>query len=98
MKIYNGHPESLDGRTETETGTYALLDSLGISYITACHDPAFTMEECEAVEKDLGVGICKNLFLCNRQQTRFYLLMIPADKVFKTKYLSSQLGLSLIHI
>jgi Ala-tRNA(Pro) deacylase len=50
------------------------------------------MEECAAVEVRLGAPICKNLFLCNRQQTQFYLLMLPGDKVFKTKYLSSQLG------
>ena len=50
------------------------------------------MEECEAVRRDIGAPVFKNLFLTNRQQTDFYLLMIPADKPFKTKYLSSQLG------
>ena len=42
----------------------------------------------------LEATICKNLFLCNRQETEFYLLMIPGDKSFKTKYLSAQIGSS----
>jgi Ala-tRNA(Pro) deacylase len=68
------------------------LDGHGIPYECLRHSAAYTMEECAAVEARLGVPICKNLFLCNRQQTQFYLLMLPGDKVFKTKYLSSQLG------
>ena len=42
----------------------------------------------------LNVLICKNLFLCNRQQTNFYLLIMPGDKPFKTKELSKQMGVS----
>lgn len=38
--------------------------------------------------------MCKNLFLCNRQKTNFYLLMMPGDKPFKTKELSHQLGIA----
>jgi Ala-tRNA(Pro) deacylase len=72
--------------------TCHFLDTHGISYECLSHAAAYTMEECAAVESQLGAPICKNLFLCNRQQTQFYLLMLPADKVFKTKYLSSQLG------
>jgi Ala-tRNA(Pro) deacylase len=68
------------------------LDGHGIPYECLRHSAAYTMEECAAVEARLGGPICKNLFLCNRQQTQFYLLMLPGDKVFKTKYLSSQLG------
>jgi Ala-tRNA(Pro) deacylase len=48
------------------------------------------MEACLAVDAELGVTMCKNLFLCNRQKTNFYLLLMP-DKVFKTKELSSQI-------
>ena len=50
------------------------------------------MEVCEEIDKTLGATICKNLFLCNRQKTDFYLLMIPGDKTFKTKELSHQIG------
>ena len=52
------------------------------------------MEACEEVDKVLGVTMCKNLFLCNRQKTNFYLLLIPGDKPFKTKDLSAQLGVA----
>lgn len=90
--ISKGRPSSAEGREAGEIAVYDLLDSLGIEYETACHEPAFTMEACREVEKCLGVEICKNLFLCNRQQTDFYLLMLPGGKVFKTKYISSQLG------
>lgn len=77
---------------ETENAVYALLDQIGVSYEVIHHEEAHTMEICQGIEKDLGAPICKNLFLCNRQQTDYYLLLIPGDKVFKTKYLSSQLG------
>lgn len=92
MERYNGQPASLEGRLERETRVYELLNKIGMDYQTLCHEAAFTMEECETVEKELGAPICKNLFLCNRQQTQFYLLMLPGDKVFKTKFLSAQLG------
>lgn len=90
---YQGRP--LDGnesRSEAELLVYDFLDKLGMDYVTLCHPAAFTMEECELVRRDIGAPVFKNLFLTNRQQTDFYLLMIPADKPFKTKYLSSQLG------
>jgi Ala-tRNA(Pro) deacylase len=92
MEKYEGHPASDEGRSEVEVNTYRFLDALGVDYVTACHEAAFTMEQCAKIESGLGAAICKNLFLTNRQQTQFYLLMLPGDKVFKTKYLSSQLG------
>ena len=52
------------------------------------------MEVCEEVDAVLGVRICKNLFLCNRQKTNYYLLIMPGDKPFKTKELSGQMGIS----
>ena len=93
IKIYNGRPtEDNESRTPDETAVYDFLDKTGIEYTTLCHPAAFTMEECEAVRKAIGAPVFKNLFLTNKQQTLFFLLMIPADKPFKTKYLSSQLG------
>ena len=83
---YNGRPtDNNESRTEAESGVYDFLDKLGIEYITYCHQPAFTMEECAAVRKESGAPVFKNLFLTNKQQTQFYLLMLPADKPFKTK-------------
>lgn len=94
MTVYQGRPTDATEREAAELAVYNLLDTLGIGYTTACHDPAFSMEACAAVERELGVAIAKNLFLCNRQQTDFYLVMLPGSKVFKTKYLSAQLGCS----
>ena len=93
IKICTGRPtEGDESRTAAESAVYDFLDSTGVVYTTLCHPAAFTMEECEAVRKAIGAPVFKNLFLTNKQQTLFFLLMIPADKPFKTKYLSSQLG------
>ena len=73
---------------------YAFLDTLGVEYTAVDHPPAATMEDCRAVDALLGCAMCKNLFLCNRTATDFYLLLMPADKSFKTKELSGQLGCS----
>lgn len=88
--IYSGPPA--EGRDPKEMAVYAFLDKLGIPYQRCDHEYANTMEDCKAVEGVLGVPICKNLLLTNRQQTQFYLLMMPGDKPFKTKDLSGQLG------
>ena len=79
-------------RQDREVRAYRLLDQLNIPYTRIDHAPAMTMEDCLAVDQALDVKMCKNLFLCNRQQTVFYLLMMPGDKKFRTKDLSSQLG------
>ena len=72
--------------------SFALLDQLHIPYSRVEHEPAETMEACAAISDALGIRICKNLFLCNRQKTKFYLLMILGDKKFKTKDISAQIG------
>ena len=94
MILQKGRPESAEGRLEKEIRSYDLLDSLSVEYERIDHEPAMTMEICEAIDEALGATICKNLFLCNRQQTEFYLLMMPGDKPFKTKDLSKQIGSS----
>ena len=88
--VYSGRPS--DNRLPEELAVYDLLEELGIPYLRADHDHADTMEDCLRVEAVLGAPICKNLFLCNRQQSQFYLLMMPGSKPFKTKDLSAQLG------
>ena len=92
MELYNGRPEHTDGRLPREIRTYDFLDKLGIEYQRTDHGPANNMEACNEIDAVLDVLICKNLFLCNRQKTRFYLLMMPGDKKFKTKELTSQIG------
>ena len=77
-----------------EIRVYDLLDGLGIYYQRIDHEAAMTMEACAAIDEALDAVICKNLLLCNRQCTDFYLLMIPGDKVFKTSVLSKKIGSS----
>ena len=81
-----------DERIPQELAIYDRLEELGIPYVRVDHDHADTIQICAEVEQVLGSKICKNLFLCNRKQTDFYLLMMPGDKPFKTKFLSAQLG------
>lgn len=92
--LYTGSPENLEERAEVERRCYELLNKLGIPYFRVEHDEAETIEKCHYAEEILGAEICKNLFLCNRQKTRFYLLLLRGDKVFHTKDLSHQLGCS----
>ncbi len=82
------------GRLLKEMAVYELLDELKISYRRVDHEAAATVDDCHGVDEALGIHICKNLFLCNRQKTDFYLLMMPGLKKFKTKELSAQLGVS----
>ena len=79
-------------RLKKEQKVYELLDLLHIEYDRVDHAPAMTMEDCKEVDEILKSMVCKNLFLCNRQETAFYLLMIPDTKVFHTKDLSAQIG------
>ena len=92
MELFKGRPQDLSNRLDREVRVYDFLDSLGIEYIRTDHEPAQTMEDCNRIDKVLDVLICKNLFLCNRQKTVFYLLLMPGDKPFKTKELSSQIN------
>ena len=92
MELFNGRPADTAGRLDREVRTYDFLDGLGIEYFRTDHERADNMEACNVIDSVLGVIICKNLFLCNRQKTNFYLLMMPGDKKFKTKELSSQIN------
>ncbi len=92
MTLFEGRPQDTEGRLPREIRTYDYLDNLQIPYQRTDHERADNMEACNEIDAVLGVLICKNLFLCNRQKTRFYLLMMPGDKKFKTKELSSQIN------
>ncbi|MDY5021255.1 MAG: prolyl-tRNA synthetase associated domain-containing protein [Blautia sp.] len=94
LELVNGRPETNVGRLDKEIRVYDLLDELHIDFQRIDHEVAMTMEACEEIDKALHATICKNLFLCNRQETAFYLLMMPGDKKFKTKELSKQLGVA----
>ncbi len=94
MERVKGRPESTEGRLDKEVRVYDYLDRLNIEYERIDHEVAMTMEACQEIDRALEATICKNLFLCNRQETDFYLLMMPGDKKFKTKELSKQIGAS----
>ena len=94
MMLQQGRPADCSDRLQKEIRVYDLLDRLQISYHRIDHDAAMTMEICQALEETLGAEICKNLLLCNRQCTDFYMLLMPGNKPFKTKDLSKQIGSS----
>ena len=94
MELLQGRPADCSGRLPKEVRVYDFLDALGIDYQRIDHEAAMTMEACAEVDACLGATICKNLLLCNRQATSFYLLMMPGEKPFKTKELSAQIGSS----
>ncbi len=93
MELFYGRPEDVSGREEREIRVYDFLDREKIEYWRTDHeDRANTMEDCIAIDAVLEATICKNLFLCNRQKTKFYMLMMPGDKPFKTKEISGQIN------
>lgn len=94
MELTQGRPADCTGRLSREIRAYDLLDRLEIEYVRVDHAPAMTMDACAEVDKVLQAPMCKNLLLCNRQCTAFYLLMLPGDKPFKTSVLSREIGSS----
>lgn len=91
LRIEKGKPANLSERQEKELRVYDLLDRLEIEYLRVDHEALATMEACQEVDELLEVHMCKNLFLCNAQKTKYYLLLMPGDKKFKTKDLSNQI-------
>ncbi len=92
LNVKEGRPADSAARSEHETAVYDFLDGLGISYRRVDHAPAHTMEDCREAEEALGITVCKNLLLANRQGTAHYLLLMPGDKPFRTKTLSAEIG------
>lgn len=93
LVLQKGRPLTKERRLDKEMRCYDLLDSLGIAYERVDHEPAMTIEACAAIDAVLGdAAICKNLFLCNRQKTAFYLLAMSGEKQFSTKEVSKQIG------
>lgn len=90
--LYDGRPQ--DKRLDKEERVYDLLDELKIAYQRVDHSPADTVEDCKRIEEIIDVPICKNLFLCNRQRTQYFILMMPALKPFRTASVSKLLGVS----
>lgn len=84
ITVYQGRPEGT-GRLPKEMAVYDFLDRLGIDYLRIDHEALFTIEGCRSIDSVLGVHLCKNIFLCNSQKTKFYLLLMPGEKRFVTR-------------
>ncbi len=89
--VYHGRPENLEQRLPKEVAVYDLLDELDITYDRIDHEAIFTIEGCNNIDGVLGVHLCKNIFLCNTQKTKFYLLLMPGEKRFVTKDFCKQI-------
>ncbi len=81
-------------KTELQKKVYETLEKLQIPYARVDTDEVVTMEDCVAVNERLDMKMVKTLFLCNRQQTEFYLFITCGDKPFRSKDFSNALGVS----
>ena len=99
LTLYKGRPEDESGRLAKELRVYDFLDGLGIEYTRIDHAPADAdaPELLAEIEETLDARICNNLFLANRQRTKFYMMMIPTDKRFRSGDISKQAGSSRLH-
>ena len=93
-QVYRGVPKDIDTRQEKEKKCYEFLGKLGIDYEVIDHEEASDMDRCREIESVLGVKICKNIMLCNRQESRFFIFMMPGDKKYVTKEFSKKIGMS----
>ncbi len=89
--VYTGRPQNETDRLSKEIKVYDALDELGIPFTRLDHEAIYTIEGCHEVDKLLEIPLCKNLFLCNSQKTKFYLLMMPGEKRFVTKEFCRQI-------
>jgi len=80
-------------KTPLQELVYTTLQDLQVPFERVDTDEAITMEDCILINEKLHVQIVKTLFLCNRQQTNFYLFVTTADKPFVTKDFSSAVGI-----
>lgn len=87
-KVYEGRPAECTGRLPKELRVYDALEELGIPFTRLDHEAIYTIEGCHSIDKLLGISLCKNLFLCNSQKTKFYLLLMPGEKRFVTREFS----------
>ena len=87
--IHNEAPEKF--RTSLQERVYHVLADLHIPYQRVETDEAITMEDCVQIDEKLNMKMVKTLFLCNRQQTQFYLFIMAGDKPFKSKDFSTAL-------
>ncbi|MDR1571514.1 MAG: hypothetical protein LBS32_03215 [Clostridiales Family XIII bacterium] len=78
-------------KTDLQEKTYHALDGLHIPFERVDTDEAITMDDCTQIDEKLNMKMVKTLFLCNRQQTAFYLFITAGDKPFRAKGFSNAL-------
>ncbi len=81
-------------QTQLQELVYGTLEKLQIPFERVDTDEAITMEDCVAIDEKLNMNMVKTLFLCNRQQTEFYLFVTVGNKPFRSKDFSSALGIA----
>ena len=91
-KAYGHAPQTFT--TPLQRQVYETLAGLDMPFMRVDTTPAVTMEDCIPIDRELQVQTVKTLFLCNRQQTAYYLFVTPGDKPFRTKDVSHALGVS----
>ena len=80
--------------TDSERALQVLIDGR-IDYSVNAHAPVYTMEDCFTVQTlPKGAQMPKNVFLCNRQKTEFYLMLLEPFVPFRTAEVSKLLGVS----
>ncbi|HOJ34956.1 MAG TPA: prolyl-tRNA synthetase associated domain-containing protein, partial [Clostridiales bacterium] len=72
-EVYTTPPAEF--KTELQEMTYKVLKELDIPFERVDTEEAITMEDCLNINRALNVKVVKTLFLCNRQQTAFYLFI-----------------------
>ena len=78
--------------SELQEKVYRTFRELGIEFQRVDTDPGLTMEDCQHIDAKIGVHIVKTIFLCNRQQTDFYLYVTTDDKPFVTRDFCAAMG------
>ncbi len=81
-------------KTLLQAKVYQTLEQLHIPFERVDTDEAITMEDCVLIDAKLNMKMVKTLFLCNRQQTNFYLFITAGDKPFHSKEFSNALGVA----
>lgn len=80
--------------TPLQQKVYRTLAELGVPFQRVDNDVTITMTDCQSIDKMLKMQTVKTLFLCNRQQTNFYLFITPGNKPFVCKDFGAALGIS----
>ena len=88
--LYSTPPPAFS--TALQRRVYETFSALGIPFGRVDTDPGLTMEDCRHIDAKIGTRIVKTVFLCNRQQTEFYLYVTTDDKPFVTRAFCAALG------